>query len=429
MRNLKLMRMDVAAEQAEQIDMTVTGRAADELDGSPSTKRVAAYSLMINLALVMVKLILSAVSGSLALRADAVHSLVDVFDSSALILGMYISERKSKSFPYGLYKVENLISVFISLMFFLTAYEIARQAVVGEAPPIYGDWILLVVAALIPVPYLFGLYEMKAGKAANSPSLIADGSQFKADALTESLVLFALIGQQFGLPLDRVAAAIIAVFVVKEGWEILKSGMRVLLDASVDIATLDKIREAVEAEPAVGTVKEVTARNSGRYLFVEVDVTLRISDLKRAHQASVRIERSIRGRVPHVDRVLIHFEPLSKNTVRYAVPLEDAKGAISGHFGEAQYFGLVDIDLSKKAVSRQELLANPYIGLAKGRGLKVAGFLLSHKPDVVITKENLSGKGPGYALAEAGVEAVQTDSVSLSELVDRLLDGMQRPPE
>jgi predicted Fe-Mo cluster-binding NifX family protein len=270
---------------------------------------------------------------------------------------------------------------------------------------------------------------MSVGKSANSSSLIADGSQFKADALTESIVLFALIGQRFGLPLDRVAAALIAVFVVKEGWEILKSGMRVLLDASVDAATLEKIRETVEAEPAVGDVKEVTARNSGRYLFVEVDVTLRITDLKRAHQASARIERAIREKVPYVDRVLIHYAPQSKTMVRYAIPLADAKGEISGHFGEAPYFALVDIDLLQRAVSRQELLANPHIGLAKGRGLKVAGFLLSHKPDVVLTKENLSGKGPGYALAEAGVETVQTDALSQVELVDRLLADLQKQPE
>ncbi|MDM7912667.1 MAG: cation diffusion facilitator family transporter [Methanotrichaceae archaeon] len=355
------------------------------------------------------------------MRADAVHSLVDVLDSSALILGLYISERKSKSFPYGLYKVENLVSVVISLMLFLTAYEIAREAIVGEAPPVYGNWILLAVAALIPVPFLFGLYEMRAGRAANSPSLIADGSQFKADALTESIVLFALIGQRLGLPLDRAAALIIAVFVVKEGWEILKSGMRVLLDASVDAPTLEMIRETIEAEPTVSAVKEVTARNSGRYLFVEAEVALRITDLKRAHQAGERIEKDIREKVPHVDRVLIHYEPQSKIQVRYAIPLASTKGEISSHFGEAPYFALVDIDIPQKAVARQEVLANPYRDLTKGRGLKVAGFLLGHKPDAVVTKESLSSKGPGYAFAEAGVETLQTDADYLEKLLDQLI--------
>jgi cation diffusion facilitator family transporter len=405
--------------------MPTKEKAKDDVEGSPSINRVAAYSLLVNMALVAIKLVLAVASGSLALRADAVHSLVDVFDSSALILGLYISERKSKSFPYGLYKVENLVSVVISLMLFLTAYEIAREAVVGETHPVYGDWILFVVAALVPVPFLFGLYEVRAGEAANSPSLIADGRQFKVDALTETIVLFALIGQLFGLPLDRVAALIIAVFVVKEGWDILKNGMRVLLDASVDAPTLKKIREAIEAEPTVSSVKEVIARNSGRYLFVEAKVVLRVTDLKRAHQASERMEKDIREKVPHVVRVLIHYEPQSKTQVRYAIPLADTKGAISDHFGEAAYFALVDIDIQQKAVARQEVLANPYLDLTKGRGLKVAGFLRSYKPDAVVTRESLSGKGPGYVFAEAGVETLQTEALSQVDLVDRLLADLQ----
>ena len=72
--------------------------------------RIGVASLVVNAILVAAKLMLSFVTGSLALRADAVHSLVDVFASIALILGLVISERKSRDFPYGLYKVENLAS-------------------------------------------------------------------------------------------------------------------------------------------------------------------------------------------------------------------------------------------------------------------------------------------------------------------------------
>jgi len=49
---------------------------------------------------------------------------------------------------------------------------------------------------------------------------------------------------------------------------------------------------------------------------------------------------------------------------------------------------------------------------------------LSYKPDVVLTKESLAGKGPGYAFAEAGVETVQTEAGSLEELVEDLLSGL-----
>jgi cation diffusion facilitator family transporter len=385
-------------------------------------RKVAACSLLLNLVLVGTKLFLSIATSSLALRADAVHSLVDVFCSIALILGLIISHRKSESFPYGLYKVENIVSVIISLLLFITAYEIAVEAIKGNPTAFsYESWQLAAVATLIPVPLLFGSYEARIGKKVNSPSLIADGSQFKADLLISSLVFLALLGQRFGLPLDRIAAIIIAIFVVKAGWGILVNGMRVLLDASVDTLTLEKIRATIEAEPAVSAIKAVTARNSGRYLFVEVNVALRIIDLKRAHQASERMEKKIREAVPHVDRVLIHYEPQSRTWIRYAIPLASSGGQVGKHFGESPFFALVDLDARNGLLLRQEVVTNPHKDLAKGKGLKVAEFLLARKPDVILTRESLSGKGPGYAFAEAGVETVQIEALSLEKIIEDLL--------
>ncbi len=387
--------------------------------------RVGIYSLLVNLFLVVAKLVLSIITGSLALRADSIHSLVDVFGSIALILGIVISGRKSKRFPYGLYKVENVVSVIISLLLFLTAYEIVQEAIASETVPIaYSGWVLGAVAALILVPFFFGRYEVSTGKKLNSPSLIADGSQFKADVLSSSVVFFALLGQRFGFPLDRIASGVIALFIVKAGWGLLSSGMRVLLDASIDQDTLEKIRLVVREDPTVTTVENVTGRNSGRYIFVEAGVRLRISDLKRASLVSKRIEEKIRETVPNVDRVLIHYEPQSKTQLRYAVALSSHRGEISQHFGEAPFFALIDVDLKERRLQRQEIVANPHSDLAKGKGIKVAQFLLEYKPDIVVARENLLGKGPGYAFADAGIETMQTQATSLSQLLVQLLAGL-----
>jgi cation diffusion facilitator family transporter len=164
--------------------------------GGPSVLRVALYSLIFNLALVAAKLILSAASGSLALRADAVHSLVDVLASVALLLGLKISERKSQSFPLGLYKVENLASIAISFLLFATAYEIFLEAVQGGIEPSsYQGYVLYSVAAIVPLPYLFGSFQIRVGKQTGSPSLIADGMQHIADVLTSARVFLALIAR------------------------------------------------------------------------------------------------------------------------------------------------------------------------------------------------------------------------------------------
>jgi len=402
----------------------MTQKLAGVLNAESPIIRVGFYSLTVNLLLVGAKMSLSLITGSLALRADAIHSIVDVFGSLALILGLLISGRKSKSFPYGLYKVENFVAVIIALLLFLTAYEIVHEAISGGATiALKGYWAIGVVAALILVPFVFSRYEMGRGKKFNSPSLIADGSQFRADVFASSIVLFALLGQHFGVPLDRIGAGIIALFIVVAAWGQLVNSMRVLLDASIDRSKLQGIRSVIEAEPAVSTIVDLTGRNSGRYIFVEATVQVRTTDLQKAHLISERLENKIKGAVCCVDRVLVHYEPVSKAEVRYAIALADTQGDISERFGESTHFALVDIDLKQKRVQRQEIIANPDLDLEKGKGIKVAEFLLGYKPDFVISGDNLSGKGPGYALADAGTQIVQTKTKSLKELVEQLIAG------
>jgi len=216
---------------------------------------------------------------------------------------------------------------------------------------------------------------------------------------------------------------IIALVIVKEGWKILVSGMRVLLDASVDAATLEEIRTQIMEAPEVVSISELVARNSGRYLFVQASLTLRVADLRRAHQVSERIESRIKREIPQVDRVQIHYEPIVESRRRYAAPLADMRGTLSKHFGESPYFALVEIDFEEMRLLRQEIVANPHKDLIKGKGLKVAQFLLGFKPDVVFSSERLEGKGPGYAFAEAGVETLQTDAGTLEELMAGLLQA------
>ncbi len=387
--------------------------------------RVALVSLLINGALVLIKLFLSSSTGSLSLRADAVHSFIDLFGSGALILGLFISRRKSSAFPYGLYKVENIVAIVISFLLFGTAYEIMHQAVFATSE-IHGisGWTLAVTASLILVPFLFGRYEVRMGTRFNSPSLVADGKNFTADVLSSAVVFFGLLGQYLQFPVDRIAAVIVAVFIVIAGWEILVSGMRVLLDASIDLPTLETIRSIIIRDPAVVEVKSLMGRNSGRYVFVEADITVRTANLEKAHQVSQRIEREILKAVPNVEHPVIHYEPWHTTKIRYAVPLADYEGTVSGHFGEAPFFALVDIDILARSVERTEVVANPQQDMTKGKGIAVANFLLTFKPAVVATRENITGKGPGYVFAEAGLETIRTEAEDLGSFTRECLERL-----
>jgi predicted Fe-Mo cluster-binding NifX family protein len=104
---------------------------------------------------------------------------------------------------------------------------------------------------------------------------------------------------------------------------------------------------------------------------------------------SQKIEQKIKSAVPNIDRVLIRYEPEMKTQLRYAITLSNREGLISEDFGKSPYFALVDVDSQHKTVVCQENVANPYFEVEKGRGIKVAEFLLKYKPDVVIARNDI----------------------------------------
>lgn len=378
-------------------------------------------SIGVNVALSLLNLGIAVASGSLVVATEMLHNLVDLMASVAVLVGLKISQRRSKSFPYGLYKVENVIAVGVAGLIFFTAFEIIQEALFAyQRQTTVDPWMLAGVMLSAVIPLSFGHFELRAGKAANSPSLIADAQEYRAHIFSSGVVLISLIGHIFGLSLDRPAALLVVFFIARTGWELLKDGMRVLLDASLDAEALAQVRQIIENDPATAQIKTLTGRNSGRYRFLEAEVTLRRDDLKKAHAVSQRIEQAIRAEVPHVERVLIHYEPTGSIHRRDAFPLANPDGRLSEHFGQAPYFALVTLGLSDEAVEKQEVVQNPHQEVSKAKGIRVAEWLVSQKVDRVVLKENLQGKGPEYVFADAGVEMILTEAETVSLALEAL---------
>ena len=393
-------------------------------------QRVALYAFLLNLGLVGLKVALAYFSGSLAVAASAIDSATDSVASLAVFGGLKLSTRKTLTFPYGLYKIENVISVIVAIFIFLAGFEIARKALSPAAqPPAITLWVIGWLLAAVLITLLFGQYAIAVGKRTESPTLIAEGRHRQVDVLSTTVVLFALVPNYFGvhidffgITLDHIAAGLVVVFIARAGWELLSDGMRVLLDASLDPETLGRVRKIIESEPMVTEVRRLAGRNAGRFRFIETYVVLRTGDLKKAHAISHQIEAEIRKQVPHVERVLIHYEPQVREHLRIAVPLADTTGRVSAHFGEAPYFALVLLRLADGQVERQELVVNPHTKVPKAKGIRVAEWLVKQKVDVVAVKEDLKKKGPAYVFADAGVKL----EVSLSDELSTVIDSFRK---
>ena len=378
-------------------------------------------SIAINVVLAVLHGAVALRSGSLAVAAELVHNVVDLLSAIAVLVGLKLALRKSRAFPYGLYKVENLVAAALAVMVFVTGWEVLRHALWPEPAPLRVDvWMLATLIATAILPLVFGHLELRAGRAARSPSLIADATEYRIHAITTGLALAALGAGRFSLSLDRPAAALIVVAVFKTGWDLLRDAMRVLLDASLERETLDAIGRIVEADPAVTASRWITGRNAGRFRFVEAGVSLRVAGLDRIESVTTRIERDVRAHVPNVERVLLHVEAPASPLLRCAVPLADRAGTVSAHFGEAPYFALLTLRRADGALVEQRITDNPHAKAMRAKGIRVGEWLVAQKVDLVVSRQDLRGKGPVYVLRDAGVELRRSDAASLDGVIAML---------
>jgi cation diffusion facilitator family transporter len=201
----------------------------------PNVVRWGVYSVAVNIVLAALHATIAAASGSVAVAAELMHNLVDLTSAGVVVVGLKLAMRKTAAFPYGLYKVENLVAAGIAVLIFLTAYEIVRDLLVETvAPPRVDAWMLVLLLATTAIPLAFSHFELRVGRTVGSPALVADAREYRIHAYTTGLAFAALLSAHFDLPLDRIAAVIIVAAVVKTGWDLLIDALRVLLDASLD---------------------------------------------------------------------------------------------------------------------------------------------------------------------------------------------------
>jgi cation diffusion facilitator family transporter len=392
------------------------------------SEKIGLFSVGINSSLVLIKVILAYLSGSVALVADAIHSLSDVISSATVLAGIKISKRKSTRFPYGLYKVENLVCLISALFIFFAGYAIV-QTVLFKEESLKAEFLPYAMAGVLvtmAITFFFSRYELREGEKIGSPSLIADAQHIRTDMFSSAVILCGLVGGLFHWPLDKVAALVVVVLVFRAGFTIFLDAIRVLLDASLDFESMDKVKTAILSHPQVTSIHSLRGRNSGRFKFIEADIGLRVRELERAHHVSQQIEAEISKSVPNVDRVLIHYEPEKKDTRVFAIPLQEDKMSLSDHFGEAPYYYIVQMRERDRSIIEERILTNPFKDEEKGKGLKVSNWLLQQSVDTVINSKSLEGKGPGYVLSDADVEIVITETKQLAKILQELQRGAEK---
>lgn len=353
--------------------------------------------LIINLFLFIFKLIVSSLSGSLALQADAFDNLTDIIMVFAAVVGIVYSKRKpNKKFPYGYYKIENIISLIISMVIFFTAYNIITTSFseifefIAGFPKhiIVTPTIFLFLIISLLISFLSTIYLKVVGKQTKSPIIQSQATEKLYDNLISSSVIIGFISALFGINLvDSIISLVIALLIIKGGYDIFLTSTKTLLDAVIDFDKKNELYKIIDNFPNVKEIENIEIRSYGRYIFLEIVIELN----KELHLHQVEllkntISAKIKTEFPEIFKIIIISQAQPKEIIKIAVPLLKDNGLnskISEHFGESPFFSILEMqeENNRFKLISYHIAPNKFIDEEKRKGILISEWFLEEKID------------------------------------------------
>ncbi len=298
-------------------------------------RRVLWIVLGLNLLIAAIKLTVGSLTGSLAILADAFHSLIDSSSNVVGLLGVWVAGRPADSnHPYGHQRYETMAALGIGVMLALAAYEIGSAVVNrlwgGGEIPLADPVAIAVMAGTFLANVVIVMYETRAGRRLNSPVLLADAQHTRTDLFVTTSVVAALIGARLGwVWLDPLVALGVVVLLVRAAWTIMNSAALTLTDAAVlDPKSVEDIARAV---PGVTAVRGVRSRNRGDGAWVDLAIEVdSVMDTAQAHAVACEVERRLGTTLTGVAETFVHVEPVTPTERGWAHLSAQLRGLADG---------------------------------------------------------------------------------------------------
>lgn len=280
-------------------------------------KKATVVSSSVAAVLTLIKLVIGIASGSVAVLASAVDSVLDMFVSIFNYFAISNSEKPAdKTFNYGRGKIEALASVIegtiitISGLFLL--YQAIQKAINGEISQYLDISIYVMIISLI-ITISLVIYLNYIAKKTNSMVIKADALHYKTDvfsniAVLTSLLLVTFTGYEI---IDVFVGGGIALYIIYSAYELIRDGILVLLDRALNEDLVLKIEEIIKMNGKVNAYHLLKTREAGHQTFVEVHLVFDcIITLMEAHKASDSIEYKIKKLDNKRDWIInIHMDP------------------------------------------------------------------------------------------------------------------------
>ncbi len=280
-------------------------------------KKISLIAAIGNLLLGLLKCFFGFFGNSSALVADGVHSLSDILaDVFVIIAAKFSKHEADEDHPYGHRRIETLGTFALGLFLVFVGLGIGYEALMdlwlhgwksSHKPELYTVWIALI--SLIGNEFLF-FYTLKVGKKISSELLIANAYHSRGDSLTCMVVLIGLIGTQFGFPfLDKVAAILVALYLMKIGVEWGIKALSELVDVGLSTETLAEIETLIHQTPGVLKSHRLRTRKMADQVFLDVHIQVApYQSVSEGHYIGEHVRMRLGQAFPEVFDITVHID-------------------------------------------------------------------------------------------------------------------------
>lgn len=272
----------------------------------PHIQKIAAFSILVALTVLTLKLVAWRVTGSIALFSEATECLVNLTSATSAFVAIRIASRPADTrHPYGHHKAEFISAMLGGSMIFVAGLFIMNKAAHGLLDPQtitapYQGIAFTVMAGVINAGWCYVL--MTQGRKLRSPALQADGRHLLSDVLFSSAVILGVLATALTgwAALDPLMAAIVAVNILRSGGKVVLGAVHGLMDEALPEADLDRIRAIVRAEgDGALQMHNLRTRHAGPATFVDFNLVMPGSmTVARSHTICARIETALKATLP-----------------------------------------------------------------------------------------------------------------------------------
>ena len=286
-------------------------------------KKATIVSSSVATVLIIIKLAIGILSGSVSVLASAIDSVLDLIVSAFNLFAITKSEKPADDeFNYGRGKIEALAAVIegtvITMSGLFILYEAIHKAIKNEPTKLLETSILVMSISIVLTVGLV-LFLNFVAKKTNNLVIRSDALHYKTDIYSNGAILLALVLIHFtGIQIiDSIFGGAIAIYIIYSAYEIIKEGVLMLLDVALDKEIVEKIKDIIISTNGVTDYHFLKTRRSGKTNFVDVHVVMTPDiSLLEAHRISDIVEEKIK----ELDKdsnwsITIHLDPYDDSEI------------------------------------------------------------------------------------------------------------------